>query len=54
MADYVLVMQTGRVVEEGPTGAIFQRPQSDYTIALMHAAFAVTDFHDEARRMSDR
>ncbi|WP_043540364.1 ABC transporter ATP-binding protein [Salinarimonas rosea] len=52
MSDYVVVMKTGRVVEEGPTGAIFERPASDYTKSLMHAAFALTDFHDEARRVA--
>ena len=54
MADYVVVMKTGRVVEEGPTELIFERPRSEYTRALMHAAFSTTNFHDEARRVSER
>ena len=39
MADEVIVMRDGRVVESGPTERIFDRPQTDYTKALMAAAF---------------
>ncbi len=39
MADEVLVMRDGRIVESGPTDGIFDRPQTDYTKALMAAAF---------------
>ncbi|WP_419952276.1 ABC transporter ATP-binding protein [Methylobacterium sp.] len=39
LANYVLVMQNGKVVEEGPAEAIFARPQTEYTKALFAAAF---------------
>jgi ABC-type microcin C transport system duplicated ATPase subunit YejF len=44
MADHVLVMKQGKVVEEGPTDTIFDRPQRDYTKALMAAAIDPTAF----------
>ncbi len=37
IADRVLVMQSGRIVEEGPTEAIFERPTHPYTAALVAA-----------------
>ncbi|KQP33581.1 microcin ABC transporter ATP-binding protein [Methylobacterium sp. Leaf104] len=39
LANYVLVMQNGHVVEEGPAEAIFAAPQTAYTQALFAAAF---------------
>ncbi|RDC72377.1 ABC transporter ATP-binding protein [Rhodovulum sp. 12E13] len=39
LSDYVMVMKDGAVVEEGPTGELFDRPETDYTRALMRAAF---------------
>jgi microcin C transport system ATP-binding protein len=39
MSHRVLVMKDGDVVEQGPAEAIFARPRSDYTRALMAAAF---------------
>jgi len=39
LANRVLVMQDGRVVEEGPTERIFEAPERDYTKALIAAAF---------------
>ena len=39
MADEVIVMREGRVVESGLTDSIFDRPETDYTKALMAAAF---------------
>jgi ABC-type microcin C transport system duplicated ATPase subunit YejF len=39
LSDYVMVMKNGRVVEEGPTDELFDRPRSDYTKALLRAAF---------------
>ena len=39
MADEVMVMKDGKVVEQGPTEAIFADPQELYTKALMAAAF---------------
>ena len=44
MADYVMVMKEGRVVEEGPTEAIFEAPREAYTQALMEAAINQTRF----------
>ncbi len=39
MSHKVMVMRAGDVVEQGDTETIFARPQSDYTKALMQAAF---------------
>jgi ABC-type microcin C transport system duplicated ATPase subunit YejF len=39
LADYVIVMKEGEVVEQGPTPDLFDRPRTDYTRALMRAAF---------------
>ncbi|MEQ9491487.1 MAG: ABC transporter ATP-binding protein [Alphaproteobacteria bacterium] len=39
MADTVMVMRNGRVVEQGPAQQIFDDPQNAYTKALMAAAF---------------
>jgi len=41
LAHDVLVMQKGRVVEQGPADHIFDRPQHPYTQALMNAAFHI-------------
>jgi ABC-type microcin C transport system duplicated ATPase subunit YejF len=38
MADTIMVMRHGRVVEAGPTEEIFARPREDYTRALLAAA----------------
>ncbi|WAP69911.1 ABC transporter ATP-binding protein [Jiella pelagia] len=39
LANEVIVMRNGKVVERGPAEQIFERPQTDYTKALMAAAF---------------
>jgi microcin C transport system ATP-binding protein len=39
LADYVLVMRNGKIVEEGPADVIFDNPDTPYTHALMAAAF---------------
>ena len=39
LAGEVMVMKDGRVVEHGPAEEIFERPKTDYTRALMAAAF---------------
>ncbi len=39
LSHHVMVMQKGDVVEEGPVDEIFDRPRTDYTRALMRAAF---------------
>jgi microcin C transport system ATP-binding protein len=41
LAHRVVVMRQGKVVEEGPADALFDRPTHDYTKALMAAAFAL-------------
>jgi microcin C transport system ATP-binding protein len=42
LANHVMVMQNGKVVEEGPAEAIFAAPQTDYTRTLFAAAFATS------------
>ena len=37
IADRIIVMCTGRLVEEGPTNAIFKQPRMPYTIALLRS-----------------
>lgn len=37
VADQVLVLQRGHVVEQGPAAQVFSRPSSDYTRALIEA-----------------
>lgn len=39
LCNYVIVMRGGHVVEEGPAATVFQTPKSDYTKALLAAAF---------------
>lgn len=39
LSNYVMVMQHGQVVEEGPAEAIFAAPKTDYTRTLFAAAF---------------
>jgi microcin C transport system ATP-binding protein len=39
LANYVIVMRAGEVVEEGEAAKIFQNPQTSYTKSLMTAAF---------------
>jgi microcin C transport system ATP-binding protein len=39
LASRLVVMRHGKVVEEGPAAELFARPQSDYTRALLAAAF---------------
>ena len=38
LSHYVIVMREGRIVEEGTTEAIFEKPQQEYTRTLMAAA----------------
>ncbi len=42
LANELIVMQDGKVVEAGPAAAIFDNPQSAYTRRLMEAAFTDT------------
>ena len=39
VSDEIVVLREGRVVEQGPTERIFERPEQAYTRALMAAAF---------------
>ncbi len=39
LADHVVVLKDGKVVEQGPRDQIFDTPQTPYTRALMSAAF---------------
>ena len=41
LANEVVVMRGGKVVEHGPSQAIFSAPQTDYTRALIAAAFSI-------------
>ena len=41
MSDYVVVMKDGKIVEEGPTDAIFSAPRQDYTKTLIGAAYNI-------------
>ncbi|EBU7498407.1 hypothetical protein DK058_26420, partial [Salmonella enterica subsp. enterica serovar Typhi] len=47
MADYIIVMKSGKIVEEGPTDAIFDDPQELYTRTLMAAALDSTRFRKD-------
>jgi oligopeptide transport system ATP-binding protein len=44
MSDYIIVMKQGKIVEEGPTDAIFDHPREAYTQTLMAAAIDSTRF----------
>ena len=50
LADRVMVMKDGRVVEENSAAAIFGAPQQDYTKALIAAAFHTAVRHEAAVR----
>src|SRR5690606_20373922 len=41
LANDVIVMRNGQIVEHGPSEQIFERPQTDYTKALISAAFRI-------------
>ncbi len=51
LANNVIVMKDGQVVEAGPADDIFDNPQTDYTRALMAAAFALETTDYDAVRM---
>jgi microcin C transport system ATP-binding protein len=41
LANDVIVMRQGKVVEQGPAVDVFDHPRTDYTKALMAAAFEI-------------
>jgi microcin C transport system ATP-binding protein len=41
LANDVIVMRNGKIIEYGPSEQIFRNPQSDYTKALISAAFKI-------------
>jgi microcin C transport system ATP-binding protein len=41
LANDILVMRAGKVVEGGPAAEVFAHPRTDYTRALMAAAFDI-------------
>ncbi|WP_426422430.1 ABC transporter ATP-binding protein [Bradyrhizobium genosp. A] len=50
IADQVVVLRHGKVVEEGPASSVFNEPQHDYTKALLAA---VPSMHPPARKPLD-
>jgi microcin C transport system ATP-binding protein len=48
LASRVLVMQAGKIVEEGPAEELFKRPKTPYTRALFAAAFDIETATDGA------
>ena len=48
LANEVLVMQAGKVVEHGTASQIFEHPREEYTKALLAAAFAIEAVASEA------
>jgi oligopeptide transport system ATP-binding protein len=40
MADHIIVMKDGRMVEQGSPDEVLDNPREDYTRKLMKAAFA--------------
>ena len=48
VSDYIIVMKSGPIVEQGPTEAIFDHPQEEYTRTLMAAALDTTRFREAA------
>ncbi|MCT7657974.1 ABC transporter ATP-binding protein [Mycobacterium deserti] len=49
VADRVAVMYLGRIIENGPTDAVFERPNHPYTAALMSAAPKLDSAHRKER-----
>jgi peptide/nickel transport system ATP-binding protein len=54
VADRVVVMQDGRIVEEGPRDAVFDRPQAPYTRLLLSAIPALETSGDGGVRLKWR
>jgi microcin C transport system ATP-binding protein len=51
LADEVIVMRAGRVVEQGPAERIFEAPREPYTRALIAAAFNIEAVENDAVKM---
>ncbi len=49
LANHVIVMRAGKVVEQGPALAVFENPQTAYTRALMAAAFEIRAVEADTR-----
>ena len=49
IAEHVLVMKQGKVVESGTVDDVFDSPQTDYTAALLHAIPGAEFFAEHAR-----
>jgi microcin C transport system ATP-binding protein len=41
LANDIVVLRNGKIVEQGPAETVFDRPETDYTKALMAAAFEI-------------
>ena len=50
LADELIVMKDGKVVEQGPAARIFDQPAEEYTKALMAAAFDIEAVETDAVR----
>jgi microcin C transport system ATP-binding protein len=48
LSNYVVVLKSGKVVEEGPSEEVFRNPQAPYTKALLAAAFDLAVVHRTA------
>jgi len=48
LSNYVIVMKDGKVVEQGEARQVFTKPKTDYTKALMAAAFELETVHTGA------
>ena len=50
LANWLIVMRDGVIVEQGPAQDVFQNPTSDYTKALFHAALDLEADEDVVRQ----
>ena len=48
LADEIIVMRSGRVVEHGAADRVFMAPQNDYTRSLIKAAMDFEVWNDSA------
>ncbi|WP_128254248.1 ABC transporter ATP-binding protein [Falsirhodobacter deserti] len=46
LADHIIVMKSGEIVEQGATDQVFDAPREEYTRRLMEAALSTTRFRD--------